>query len=321
MMPAPRLTGPRKIHVRQGSPAWLEARKHYITATDMAAIEGVSPWRCEQDVADEKANGSGQESTLVMRVGSALEDLIAAAYSEETGRKVRRVHGLWESRAIPWAAASPDATAAGRLVELKWSGSRSRFASGLPEDVEVQARWQAMVAEAAVVDVAALVVGEDRVRIFTVERDAAIEDYLVAKAADFRRRLAEGGPFAQSLESIGRRFPRDNGAEMVADADLDSHVRALGALRARIRELEDDAKAQEKAVKERMGEVARLVGDGWSVSWKKAKDSEVIDWKSLATGLLTQLPEPDRAAVVGLHSTVREGARYFRVAWGKEDAS
>jgi predicted phage-related endonuclease len=287
----------------------------------MAAIEGVSPWRCEQDVADEKATGNGVESTLVMRVGSALEDLIAAAYSEETGRKVRRVHGLWESRAIPWAAASPDATAAGRLVELKWSGSRSRFASGLPEDVEVQARWQAMVAEADVVDVAALVVGEDRVRVFTVERDAAIEDYLVAKAADFRRRLAEGGPFAQSLDSVRRKYPSDDGSEIEADADTAAAVRALWDLRGRRKQIEESEAVLETAIKNQMATASALVGDGFRVTWKRTKDRTETDWKALSTGLLAPMPETERAALVGLHSTVREGFRPFRVSMGKEDAS
>jgi putative phage-type endonuclease len=315
------VSAPVRIPVLQGSQEWIAARRDYITATDMAAIEGVSPWRCEQDVVDEKSSGNGAESTLVMRVGSALEDLIATAYAEQTDRKVRRVRGLWVSARIPWAAASPDATAAGRLVELKWSGSRSRFASGLPEDVEVQARWQAMVAEVDVVDVAALVVGEDRVRIFTVERDAVIEDYLVGRAADFRRRLAEGGPFAQSLDSLKHRYPADDGSEMAADPELDAAVRALRDVRGRADALEATEKALRVAIQTRMADAAYLVGDGYRVTWKRTRDRTETDWKAVAADLLAQLPEPDRAAVVGSHVAVQPGFRPWRVTWGKEDAS
>jgi putative phage-type endonuclease len=321
MMPAVRTVGPRKLRLLQGSPEWLAARREYITATDIPPLLGLSPWKCEQDVADEKLSGNGIESTLVMRVGSALEDLIAAAYGEQTGRHVRRVRGLWVSRTVPWAAASPDAAAAGRLVEFKWSGSRTRFSSGLPEDVEAQVQWQMLVAEAPVADVATLTVGADTLRIFEVAADPGLQRHLVAIASDFRRRLAEGGPFEQSFASLRNRYPRDNGAEMLADPDLDASVRALAALRARIEELQKDADAQERVIKGRMGEVARLVGDGWTVTWKKAKDSEVTDWKSIAAALIAQVPEPEREALVGSHTTVREGARYFRVAWGKEEAS
>lgn len=321
MVPHPRITGPHKLRVLQGTPEWLEARRTHVTATDLPVILGLSPWRCEQDLADEKLSGNGVESTLVMRVGSALEDLIAEDYAEQTGLRVRRVRGLWESRTLPWAAASPDATARGRLVELKWTGSRARFRDGLPEDVEAQVRWQLFVAEVPEADVAALTVGEPHARIFTVTRDEEIERNLVIAAADFRRRLAAGGPFDQSLDSLKRKYPADDGTEMVADAELDAAVRALKALRDRRQAAEESERVLEAAIKTRMAAATRLVGDGWAVTWKRARDTEVTDWKSVADGLLRQLPEPDRAAVVGVHTTVREGARYFRVAWGKEDAS
>ena len=317
MTPGPRLTGPRKLPYRQGSPEWLAARRTHITATDIPVLLGISPWKCEQDLADEKAGGNGSESTLKMRVGNALEDLIATAYAEQTGRKVRRVRGLWESAVVPWAAASPDATAAGRLVELKWSGSRSRFASGLPEDVEAQVQWQLMVAEAIEADVAALTVGDDDVRIFTVRADAEMQAHFVAIAADFRRRLAEGGPFAQSLDSIKRRHPADDGTEIIADPDLDGAVRALRAVRDSIDSLKANEERLKVAIQTRMADAAYLVGDGYRVTWKRTRDVTETDWKSLATSLLTQLPEPDRAAVVGLHSTARSGPRPFRVTWGK----
>ncbi len=319
MIAAPRMVGPRKLPVRQGSPEWIAARRTHVTATDVAAIEGASPWRCEQDVADEKWGIAEGESTLVMRVGNALEDLIAAAYADQTGRKVRRVRGLWESATIPWAAASPDATAAGRLVELKWTGNRSRFRDGLPEDVEIQARWQAFVADVSEVDVAALTVGDDEVRIFTVGRDAGIEHYLVGKAEDFRRRLAVGGPFVQSLDSVKRKHPADNGTELVADAQLDGAVHALRDVRFGIDSLKANEERLKVAIQTRMADAAYLIGDGYRVTWKRTRDVTETDWKSLATSLLTQLPEPDRAAVVGLHSMARSGPRPFRVAWGKGD--
>ena len=53
------------------------------------------------------------------------------------------------------------------------------------------------------------------------------------------------------------------------------------------------------------------------VTWKRTKDRTETDWKSLAAGLLHQMPETERAALVGLHSAVREGFRPFRVTVGK----
>ena len=314
MIAHPRTTGPRKLPYRQGTPEWLSVRREFVTASMMPVLLGVDPWRCEQDLVDE-LDGTGRDSTLTMRVGLALEDLIASDYAEQTGRKVRRVRGLWQSTRVPWAAASPDATAAGILIELKWSGSRARFASGLPEDVEAQAQWQAFVAEVPTVDVAALTVGDEHARIWTVKADPGMHLHMIAVGADFLRRRREGGPFGQSLDSLKRRYPADDGTEIEADPDTAAAVRALWDLRGRRKQLVEDEAILETAIKTRMGPATALRGDGFSVTWKRAKDSEQTDWRTVAAGLLRQLPETERAALVGLATTVREGARYFRVSW------
>lgn len=309
-----------RIPVRQGSPEWLAARRDLITATDIPVLLGLSPYRCEADLAAEKLGEAGpSESTLKMRVGSALEDLIAERYEEQTGRPTRRVRGLWRSSVISWAGASPDARTKGRLVELKWTGSRSRFADGLPQDVEAQAAWQMLVADVPVCDVATLTVGEEDLRIFTLARDDGMERGLVAIADDFRVRLAAGGPFAESNESLKRRYPRDNGAEMTADAEIAGWVRSLIALRTQLRDTKAAEEGLEAAIKGRMGEIATVRGDGFRISWKRTKDREETDFRALAESLLASMPEPDRAAVVGSFVTVREGFRPFRVTLAKED--
>jgi putative phage-type endonuclease len=321
MVIAPRVVGPRKLPVRQGSPEWIAIRKDFITATDIAPLLGVDPWKCEQDVADEKLNGRTTETNLAMRAGLALEPLLAEAYTEATGRKVRRAHGIWQSRTIPWAAASPDATAAGRLVEFKWTGSRRTFDDGLPDRMACQVQWQMLVAEVAYADVAALVVGDNDLRIFEVAADPDLQAHLVAIAADFRARLAAGGPFSQSIESLKRRYPRDNGAEMLADSELDLMVKNLLALRAQMSDLEGTEKDWEKRIKERMGEIAAVRGHGYSITWRRTKDREEVDFKALAESLLAPMPEPERAALVGSFVTVKEGFRPFRVTPEKERAS
>ena len=105
----------------QGSTEWLAARRDLVTASDLPILLGISPYRCEADLADEKRGlGPAQESTLRMRIGLALEDLIADEYTRTTGRQVRRFRTLVTHPAIEWAGASPDARALGerRLVEF-----------------------------------------------------------------------------------------------------------------------------------------------------------------------------------------------------------
>jgi putative phage-type endonuclease len=307
------------VAVAQGSPAWLAARRALVTATDIPVLLGLSPYRCEADVADEKLNGTVLEPSLRMRVGSAVQDLIGEEYSRQTGRKVRRYLGLITHPDIEWAGASPDFRVVGekRLVEAKRSSSRSRFADGLPQDVEAQVAWQLGVTGFPRADVAVLL-GDDELEVFEVDADKALFADLVAIAEDFRARLAAGGPFSRDANRIKRDYPSDNGSEMVADAELTEAVNALVALRAQRKDMEAAEERIETAIKARMGEVATLVGQGFRITWKQSKSSEQVDWKSVADGLLRQLPESERQALVGIATTVRQGFRPFRVTLEKE---
>jgi putative phage-type endonuclease len=326
-MPAPRIVGPHKLRLLQGSPEWLAARREHVTATDIPILLGLSPWKCEQDLADEKLNGTTTESTLVMRVGLALEDLILEDYAAQTGRKVRRVHGLWESSRVPWAAASPDATAAGRLIEVKWSGSRSRFASGLPEDVEAQCAWQAFVAEVDTVDVAALTVGEDHCRIFTVNADPGLQAHLVAIAADFMRRLdlaRRGLPveFTQSLESVKRKYPTDSGVILEGTPKWRALAKDLARVRAEKAAAEVEEKNLATAIRTMLGDASGVKGDGWELTCRQNAESTRTNWPAVAQGWrkLITAPEEEVEAILSIHTETVPGPRVLRTSFKGEPA-
>ena len=190
-----------------------------------------------------------------MRIGTALEDLIAREYEAETGYRLRRFPGLKVHPKIEWAAASPDYHVVGRrmLVETKWTGSRRRFEDGLPQDVEAQVQWQLGCIGWDVADVAVLI-GGDELRIFPVAYDDAVFSGMVEVAKDFRERLAAGGPFAESVDSIRRHYPADDGSEIVADAEVEEAVAELHRLRLARGDLEAAIDAVEVAVKSRMAD-------------------------------------------------------------------
>lgn len=314
--PAGVVSGGRSL--RQGTPEWLEARRSLITATDIPVLLGLSP-KSEATLAREKAGEPGAESTVRMRIGTALEPLILAEYERATGRTCRRFRGLVVHPSIAWAAASPDARIVGerRLVELKWSASRTRWADGLPQDIEAQVAWQMGVTGYPAADVAVLL-GDD-LRLFEVAHDPALFERLVLIATDFRRRLESGGPMTENAASIKAAYPADNGAEMLADPDLTAAVKALRSVRSHLEALKDDEERIETAIKGRMAECSTLVGQGFHVTWKRTRDSEQVDWRSVADGLLRQLPETERTALVGIHTSVRPGFRPFRVVWEEGD--
>jgi putative phage-type endonuclease len=301
------------LPLEQRSPEWLEARRSLITATDIPVLLGLSPYACEADLADEKlGRATPREATIRMRIGTALEPLIGQEYTRLTGRKVQLYRTMLRHPSIEWAAASPDFRVVGerRLVEAK-RASRSRFADGVPQDIEAQVAWQLGVSGMPVADVAVLV--EDELQVHELAADAGLFEDLLAVAADFRRRLAAGGPFSRNIDRLKRDYPRDNGETIVADADVAAAVLALIDARRTRKGIEQEEERLEEAIKARMADAAVMVGDGFRVTWKQTKDVETTDWKSIADGLLRQLPETEREALVGLHTASRAGFRPFRI--------
>lgn len=302
------------MSLAQGSPEWIEARRSLVTSTDVPVLLGLSPYKSEAQLAREKDGGEQTEQTLVMRVGLALEPLLATEYERVTSTKLRRFHSLVVHPQIEWAAASPDWRRVGAryLVEGKTSQAKRWDEDELPQDVEAQVRWALGVTGYPVADVVALLHSRE-LRIYTVEHDQSTFDNLVAIAADFMRRRKAGGPFAENAASVKAAYPSDNGAEMVADEAIEEAVLELLRLRAQKADVDAACERIETAVKARMADAARLVGKGWSVTWKRTKDAELTDWRSIADGLLRQLPEAERIALVGIHTSVRAGFRPFRL--------
>lgn len=303
----------------QGTPEWLAARRGLITSTDIPVLMGLSPYKSEATLAREKLGEvEPTEQTLVMRVGLALEPVIRDEYERRTGTTLRRYHGIVVHPQIAWAGASPDWRRQGERygVEGKYSTARRWEGGQVPDDVEAQVRWMLGCTGLPVADVARLDGRELHIS-EPIEHDQATFDDLVTIAADFRRRLAEGGPFAEDAVSVKARYPADDGSEITADAEIEEAVTELLRLRSAKANMEAACERIEVAVKARMATATRLVGAGWTVTWKRTKDVELTDWRAIADGLLRQLPETERSALVGLHSTAREGFRPFRVTVGK----
>ena len=308
-----------RIPVRQGSPEWLAFRRTVITGTDLPILLGISPYSCEADLADAKMGAEPEPPSVRMRMGSLLEDLNLAEYEAATGSRTVRMRGMVGHPSISWAAASPDARVIGDrlLVECKFTTSRTRFAEGLPQDVEAQVAWQLGCSGYPAADVSVLT-PDGLLPPFRVAFDADLFADLVAVADDFRRRLAEGGPFSRDAARIRRDHPADDGSEIEADGDTAEAVRALLELRGQIKRMEGDEERLVAAIQARMADAAVMTGQGFRVTWKRTKDRTETDWKALGAELLAGMAETDRTAAVGSHTVTRPGFRPLRVTADKE---
>lgn len=185
------------VPVRQGTPEWAAARRSGIGGSDAPIVVGESPYRSAYELWAEKVGLIPRpEQTEVMAWGHRLEPLVAAAYTEATGRRLRRVRRLLRSRGRPWQIASLDRAVIGerRLVEIKTTRSpRWDGADPVPPDVLAQVEHYLAVTGWEVADVAVLVAGSD-LRIIEVGRDDAYIRDLVEIEADFVRRVETRTP-------------------------------------------------------------------------------------------------------------------------------
>ncbi len=308
---------------RQRTEEWLEVRRAGVTSTDIPVILGLSPYKSEAALAREKAGEPDPDQPdakreRMMRLGLTLEDVTRSEDEIEHGIKLRRVNRMLVHPQLEWAMTSLDFERVGERTIVEAKASRAgRWDDGIPQDVEAQVRWQMGVAEYPRAHVAVLRSGSELV-CFDVDHDPDLFDGLVTIAEDFRRRLADGGPFAESAASIKARWPADDGSAIEADPEITEAVERLLEVRDLTKQAEAEAEAIETAIKSRMADHALLTGQGFHITWKRTKDVETTDWKSLAAAYLRDLPETERTALVGIHSTVRPGFRPFRVVKEKE---
>ena len=98
---------------------WLEARRHHIGASEVAAVLGVDPWRGPLAVYEAKINGSSQSDADYLAFGRDVEGAIANLYAHRTGRPVRDL-GASEIQyhpEYPWIGATLDRVTEGTPSE------------------------------------------------------------------------------------------------------------------------------------------------------------------------------------------------------------
>jgi len=212
------------------NPRWHELRRAGVTASEIAAVMGLSKWDSAFNLYWSKLNGWRDDGNEYTAGGRHLEDAIAEwwiAENDPLENLVLRPAGLYAHPDRPWQLATPDrlvrryvegrpgVSRLAALLECKWVAAPSWDGWGeegtdeIPVYYRAQALWQADVLGVDTVYVAALGPGGFRAYVVHLD-DRAVADLELMRAAglDLRRRIEEG------------------------DApDLDGHDATIGALR------------------------------------------------------------------------------------------
>lgn len=303
---------------------WLALRMKGIGGSDAGAVLGVNPWRSEVDVWLEKTGKKpGFDGNAATYWGTKLEDLVAQEYAEQKAVKVRRHNYLtqvgfllgdidrlvWDGVTVP---AHNGIVRASRILEAKTAKSTALWGGIVPAYIVAQAvHYMALFPSVEVVDVATLFLAERDFQVYPVERDADMVAALVERLTEWwQKHVVEGIPPDPVNEADCRALWAKHraGVTVIASSEVEQAVVTLAEVKAAIADLE----AKESEVR---GKVLGAIGEAEVLvdalghplaTWKANKDSEVVDWKSVALELGAS------EDLVKRFTTVKAGARVLR---------
>lgn len=322
-------------------PAEQKRRTDGIGGTKAAAIVGVSPWAGPLDVWRElTGQGEARADNEAMRWGRLLESVVREEYARQRGVCV---YVPAESIVHPvdtWKHATPDGLVylppfgleivstkpAGdpeRGLEIKTAGAQMADEWGKPgtDDIPlpylVQCAWYMHVCNLDRWDVAALIGGRD-FRIYTIERDRELEDFLVAAVGHFYQNhvLAGTAPPATARsyrEYLVQKWSKVAGEYVQADARAEELVRTILALR-------QDNETNDAEIEAREIELRELIADAPGLDTSigrihcKPVHRRIVEWETIARRLAVEIGLPQKlfAELVDGHTKDAKPSRPMR---------
>ena len=302
---------------------WLEVRKTGIGSSDAAAAVGLNPYQSQlelwlvktrRDDGLPKVDPHDEESPIYW--GNILEPIVAAHYTRRTGNRVRKINAVLQhpDPNTAWMLANIDREVIGasdvQILECKTAGINGArlWKDGVPEYVQLQVHHQLAVTGKQAADVAVLLGGQ-HLEIHRIERDEALIRNLVQLEREFWHFVeTDTPPPADGSESSDRAlrclYPQDAGntIDFSDDRELSATFADLVVLRESISDQEKLEEKLKQALQQAIGSASGAVFETGEVTWKKAKDSTVLD---VATLLKDQ---PD---LMQRYPLVRPGSRRF----------
>lgn len=280
---------------------WLDTRKRGIGSSDAAAAVGLNPYKSQLELWMEKTGRDSnlpkidpQDETSPTYWGNLLEPIVAAHYTKRTGRRVRRVNAVLQCNTFPWMLANIDREVLSsdevQILECKTTGINGAklWRDGVPEYVQIQVMHQLIVTGKWAADVAVLIGGQE-LQIHRIQRDPPLLEKLIELERAFWEYVeTDTPPPADGSDSAERAlrclYPSDSGA--VVDFSEDRQMSALFSDLVNVRETINRDSELESALKQkiqaRMGEASRAIFETGEVTWKRSKDSTVLDVSALS---------------------------------------
>lgn len=316
--PALRLIDTRKIERAD----WLEVRKTGIGGSDAAAAVGLSPYKSPLELWMEKTGRDAalpkpdpKDTTHPTYWGTFLEPIVAAAYTQQTGNRVRKVNAVSQHPQFPFMLANLDREVIGtplvQVLECKTAGEFGArlWQGGVPEYVQLQVQHQLAVTGKLAADVAVLICGQ-RLEVHHIKRNDDLISRLITLEARFWQYVtSDTPPPADGSESADRAlrvlYPGNAPAvDFRDDRTLSAIFADLVNLRADIKAREKQTEKLKQSIQQAMGESSEARFETGRVLFRRSQDSTTIN-----TDLLL-LNHPELAVE---YTTSKPGTRRFLI--------
>jgi len=299
------------LKAEQGSPEWLELRKHGIGASDIPVILGMSRYKTPYELWAEKTGKVEPEPVgEAAERGHILEDAVATFYEKRTNAKTRRSNGICRLKEHPWAFCSLDRTIEGQdgLVEIKTSTSRAWELDPVPDFVQAQVQYQMLVTGAPWVDVAALL-GSLTFRVERVYENKMEQAVIFNAAQRFWEAVKSDTPppvLGTDSDIYAKVVPQKRGDILPASPEIELVAQAYAD--ATYEETLSTEHLRNLAIemKQAIGDAEGISGTDWTATWKQNKDKVTVDWKAVAMSI--QVTDE----IIKQHTKTEPGPRVFR---------
>ena len=305
---------------------WLQVRKQGIGSSDAAAACGLNPhmsmlelWMIKTGRMQNQPDQPTQNSYSPLYWGNQLEPLIANYYQHKTGHKVRKVNAVLQHPDLDkhFMLANLDYSVVGcdevQILECKSVGEwgTKLWRDGVPLYVIIQVQHQLAVTGKQAAHICALICGHEA-KIFKVERNEIVIDQIMTSERIFWSCVENDIPpsvdaSASAAKALQLLYPQHIPLQSVDFSTLEGVDQLFTDLLHEDKQLTDH-QAKYDYLKHRiqalMKDAEKAIFSNGTVTWKKSKDSVVLDQKALLQAqpeLLNQYPQP------------RQGSRRFNI--------
>ena len=309
-------------------------RTLFIGGSDAAAILGVSPWKSEFALYQEKTGEYQEEITptkqRIFNRGKRWEPIVIEMLVDELEDRGHDVQII--TRNERYVDPEHGFLAAEIDLELMLDGEHVNgemktvhpFAAkdwGEQDTDEIPIYYTAQVAHGQMVTgrnktIVAALIGADDLRVHEVNRDDELIEIIRTKEFQFWERVQHRiPPQPTTAEDINRLYRIDAGTIMEADEQLIELIAQASNTKANLKAAETRLDVLITQIKARMGEAALLMHNGQKiVSWKNNKQSVKTDYQAAFYALATEMSGLGKEALsefVKRFTTTKPSARPF----------